>query len=100
MDEPKIGGIIKTAVVTAFTLAAALIWKDVISHAIEVLFPTSILLYEFLAAIIVTILAIIAIYLILKTEVSAENFFRRMMEAEEKGKKQASKIRKKLEKNQ
>ncbi len=96
IDEPNIGGIIKTAVVTAFTLAAALIWKDVISHAIEVLFPTSILLYEFIAAIIVTILAIVLIYLILKTEVSAENFFRRMLEAEEEGKKKAKKIGKKL----
>ncbi len=84
MDEPTIGGIIKTAVVTAFTIAAALIWKDVITHTIEALFPTSILLYEVIAAVIVTILVIIAIYLILKTEIGAERFFQRLRKNEEK----------------
>ncbi|MBT3323518.1 hypothetical protein HN681_01635 [archaeon] len=72
MDEISTVRIIKTSIVTAFTLVAAFIWRDVIIDAIDLFFPTSAIYYEFLAAIIVTIFVIIAIYITLKTESEAE----------------------------
>lgn len=78
MSKITIGGIIKTSIVTAFTIAAALIWKDVIEEIIKVLFPSDILFYKFIFAIIATILVVIAIYLILKTEESAEGFWKEL----------------------
>lgn len=65
-------GIIKTAIVSAFSLATAFIWRDVIIEAIEVVFPAQELLFKFLAAVVSTIIVIIAIYVFLKTEKEAE----------------------------
>ena len=65
--------IIQTAIVSALTFAAALIWKDAIIGAIDYFFPTGPqLIYKFLVAIIVTILVVVAIYIIFKTEEETE----------------------------
>ncbi len=73
MMRPTIPGIIKTSIVTAFTIAAALIWKDVIIETIELLVPTGgALFYKLFAAVLSTVLVVIALYVILKTESEAE----------------------------
>jgi len=82
MDGISVGGIVKTSIVTAFMIAAALIWKDFISEAIEIFFPQEVLFYKFIAAIIATIFVIIAIYIILKTEEEAEIVFDKVMDYE------------------
>lgn len=71
-NEITVGGIVKTSIVTAFTIAAALIWKDVITESINIFYPAGGLLYKFMAAIVATIFVVIAIYVILKTELEAE----------------------------
>jgi len=66
-------GVIKTAIVSAFTIATALIWKDFISGVIiKIVPPSELLFYQFLAALISTIILIIVLYLILKTGSEAE----------------------------
>ena len=77
MNDLSIRNIAKTSVVYAFSLTAALIWKDVIIDAIDLFFPSSAIYYEFLAAIIVTIFVVIAIYITLKTESEAEYLFKK-----------------------
>ena len=78
MVKTTIESIITTSIITAFTIAAALIWKDVIIGVIELFLPTSDeLLYKLVAAILATIFVIIAIYLILKTEYKAIDIFDR-----------------------
>ena len=73
------GNIIKTSVVTAFTIAAALIWVDVISQAIRIFVPpSSQLMYKFIAAIIATIFVVIAIYTVQRTESEAELVFKKL----------------------
>lgn len=73
MPKTTISGIVNTSIITAFTIAAALIWKDVIMAVIEVFVPPNQkLLYQFLAALIATLLVVIAIILILKTEQEVE----------------------------
>jgi len=85
MKKITIGGIIKTSIVSAFTIATALIWKEVILDAIESFFPTGdILLYEFFAAIIATILVVVAIYLILKAEDETEIVMRKLKKPRKK----------------
>ncbi|MBL7052101.1 MAG: hypothetical protein ISS01_03345 [Nanoarchaeota archaeon] len=77
MNSISVARIVKTSIVSAFTLTAAFIWRDVIIDAIELYFPTSTIFYEFLAAIVVTIFVIIAIYITLKTESEAEHLFKK-----------------------
>ena len=72
MARVTIHHIVKTSIVTAFTIAAAFIWKDVIIEIIEVVVPASeALFYKFLAAILATVFVVIAIYAILKTDYGA-----------------------------
>lgn len=60
---------IHTAIITAFTIAAALVWKDVIDAAIDRFIPApEALLFKLLAALLATLAVIIAILLVLKTE--------------------------------
>lgn len=76
MRKVTISGIVKTSIVTAFTIAAALIWKDVIIATINLIFPPQdFLFYQFLAATIATIIVVISIYVILKTEQQTEKAF-------------------------
>ena len=79
MMRPTIPGIIKTSIVTAFTIAAALIWKDVIIETIELLVPTGgALFYKLFAAVLSTVFVVIALYVILKTEYEAEVVFKKL----------------------
>ncbi|MBR9704383.1 hypothetical protein GOV12_03155 [Candidatus Pacearchaeota archaeon] len=75
-NQVTVSSIIKTSVVTAFTLTAAFIWKDVILEIVELLFPSqNQLFFKFLVAIITTVFVILAIYIFLKTEREAEIVF-------------------------
>ena len=72
-NEVSISGIVKTSIVTAFTIATALIWKDFIENLIKTFVePSQALKYQFLAASFSTIFVIIAIYFILKAESEVE----------------------------
>lgn len=65
---------IHTALISAFTLTAALLWGDAIIAAIKQFVPPqNLLFYEFVVAIIATLLLILAIYLIFKTESEVEH---------------------------
>jgi hypothetical protein len=65
---------IHTALITAFTLTAALLWRDTIVAVIEYLVPPKEkVIYEFLVAIIATMILILAIYIIFKTESEARH---------------------------
>ena len=76
--KTTIKSIVQTAIVSAFTIAAALIWKDVIVDFIDVFVPPArSLWYKLIAAIIATLLVIIAIYLMLETETEAEELVKR-----------------------
>jgi len=73
-DNISIAGIVKTSIVTALTIAAALIWKDFIENLIKTFVePSQALKYQFIAAIIATIFVIISIYLILQAESEVEH---------------------------
>lgn len=71
-DKVTIGGIVKTSIVTAFTIAAALIWKDLFTAAIELFYPQDVLFYQFVGALIATVFVIAAIFVTLRTEQEAE----------------------------
>src|SRR3989338_9193278 len=78
MVKEDIAEIIKTSLITAFTIAAALIWKDFIEVLLKAIIPESKqLLSQFIAAILATVLVIIAIYFILKTEDEFEKIIRK-----------------------
>ena len=78
MTLVTIRSIVQTSIVTAFTIAAALIWKDVITEFIESVVPAgNTLMYKFIAAVVATLLVIVAIYVLLETEQEAEKVFRR-----------------------
>lgn len=78
MEKVEVKEIIKTSIITAFTIAAALIWKDVIVDFINVVIPPSNqLVYKLLAAILATIFVVIAIFLVVKTEDEAEYVVKR-----------------------
>ncbi|MFH1256764.1 MAG: DUF5654 family protein [Candidatus Diapherotrites archaeon] len=73
------GGIVKTSLVTAFTIAVALIWKDFIVEVIALLVPPGEeVLYKFIAAVLSTAAVIIAIYLVLETESEAETLVKKI----------------------
>ncbi|MFH1585178.1 MAG: DUF5654 family protein [archaeon] len=74
MSKITIGSIIKTSIITAFTIATALIWKDIIINTIHYFVPTTErqLFYEFIVAIIATIIIIVVIYLILQAQKETE----------------------------
>lgn len=79
MAEASIESIIKTSIITAFTITVALIWKDVITEIIELIIPSgSELFYKFIAAIIATLLVIIVIYIILETEYGAKKILKKL----------------------
>ena len=70
---------IEQAIIYAFTLAVALIWKDVILDMIEVIVPAKEeLLAKILTAIIATIFVIVIIFLFLRTESQAESVLKKI----------------------
>ena len=73
---------IEQAIIYAFTLAVALIWKDVILDIIEVIVPAKEELFaKILTAIIATILVIVIVYLIIRTESQAESVYKKFKHA-------------------
>lgn len=76
--KPGVKEIIQSSLVMAFTIAAALIWKDVITEVIETFVPAGDeLLFKVFGAIFATILVILGIYLTVKTESGAEEVIER-----------------------
>ena len=79
MNKTPIRRAVETSIITAFTIATAFIWKDVILDFIGVVVPASEqLLFKFLTALLSTIILAGAIYLIIKTEKEAEYVMRRI----------------------
>jgi len=74
--KPNLKEIIHSAIITALTIAAALIWKDVIVAGIELFVPPSEeFLYKLLGAVVATVIVIAAIVLFVKTESEAEDAY-------------------------
>ncbi len=79
MSKITVSNIIKTSIVTAFTIAAALIWKDVIVEFIELVVPSGgTLPYKVIAAVLATGFVIVAIYALLETESEANRMIKKM----------------------
>ena len=76
MERESIESVINSAIITAFTIAAALIWKDVIVEVIEIFFPQEALFYKFAAAIASIFLVVIIILIIMKTEDEASKIIK------------------------
>jgi hypothetical protein len=71
--------ILKTAIVSAFTFAVALIWRDFFVSFLEIFVPTgNAIYYELIFAIIATIFIIFMIYVFIRTEREAEYLLRKM----------------------
>lgn len=78
VGEITIGGIIKTSIVTAFTIATALIWKDIIMEIISLFVPfEKQLFYKLTVAIIATIVIVLIIYALLQAQKETEVVWRR-----------------------
>jgi len=70
-----VSDVITTSIISAFTIAAALIWRDVVTDIIMILVPIGDrIYYKALAAVIATVFVIIAIYIVLNAEKKAEHF--------------------------
>jgi len=70
----KTSEIIKGAIIGAFTIATALIWKDVFTAVIQTFVPASErLLSQFVAATVATVLIIVTLKVFLSTEETAEH---------------------------
>ncbi|MBN2422250.1 hypothetical protein JXB41_03410 [Candidatus Woesearchaeota archaeon] len=64
------------AIIPAFTIATAFIWKDVILDVIEMFVPQGKdIYYKLLAATLSTLLIVVIVFIILQTESTAENYF-------------------------
>ncbi|MCD6558016.1 MAG: hypothetical protein J7K31_03235 [Candidatus Aenigmarchaeota archaeon] len=76
----NIRGVFLAAIVSALSFVAALFWRDAISATIDAIIPKGHgLIYKYLAAFIVTILAAISIYLMYRAEkLREEEFFRKL----------------------
>lgn len=78
MRPTSIKKIINTSLISAFTIAAALIWKDVIIEGISIFFPSQDqFVIKLLVAIIATVLIVVSIYTIMKTESEAEMVYQK-----------------------
>lgn len=88
MTKITIGSIIKTSIVTAFTIATALIWKDVIINTIHYFVPVAEkqLFYELIVAVVATIIIIIVIYLVLEAQHETEIVWRNLKKRNKKRK--------------
>lgn len=64
--------VIKGFIISVFTIATALIWKEVIWALVSKLFQEHALFYQFATAILATVIAIILIYIFLETEDEVE----------------------------
>jgi hypothetical protein len=79
MKKTPIIRAIEASIITAFTIAAAFIWKDVILDFIQfVVPPKEQLLYKFFTALFSTAVLAAAIYVIIQTESEAELVMKRI----------------------
>ncbi|MBU0466416.1 MAG: hypothetical protein KJ718_04975 [Nanoarchaeota archaeon] len=91
---------IDAAILSAFSIATALIWKDVVIDIIEMVAPPKeALIYKIIVATVATVLLIIVLYIILKTESEAEFVMKKLKSGNVKfvkapSKPQASQIQK------
>ena len=84
MSDQNIRFRIEQAVIYGFTLVVAFFWKDVIEEFIEVIVPPSEELFaKFITAILATVLIIIMIYSILRTEKHAEKMLKQIKKTQE-----------------
>jgi Mg2+/citrate symporter len=73
MGSKKIASTIQASLITAATIATALIWKDVIVDVIEVIVPpTEELTVKLITALLATLVVVVGLYLLLQTEEEAE----------------------------
>lgn len=101
MEKTSIEGVINSSIITAFTIAAALIWKDVIVEVIEIFFPQEALFYKFIAAIIATLLVVFIVLIIMKTEDEANKIIKDLRKiSKTKRKKILKEITKEIEKTE
>jgi len=78
MEKTPIRRAVETSIITAFTIATAFIWRDVIVGFIEAIVPPSEeIFYKFLTAIIATIILAVATFFVLKADYEAEHVMRR-----------------------
>jgi hypothetical protein len=78
MVDISVKKIIQTALVSALTFTVALIWKETILEAIALFVPAEAeLFYKFIVAVIATIIVVLSIVLILKTEEETEYLIRK-----------------------
>ena len=84
MSDQNIRFRVEQAVITGFTLVVAFIWKDIIEEFIEVIVPPGEELFaKFITAILATILVVIMIYIILRTEKQAEKMLQQIKKTQE-----------------
>lgn len=70
--------VLETSIIPGFTIAAALIWKDVIVEALGTIWPHDGRLFsQVIAAVVTTVLVAIAVYVLLETEEEAEKVLNR-----------------------
>ena len=86
MKKITFGGIIKTSIVTGFTIAVALIWKEVLVEAVAYFFPAEELLFKFFVAVIATIIVVFIIYFVLQAERETEIVFSKLTHKSKKRK--------------
>lgn len=73
--------IVRSSIVTAFTIAAALIWKDVFTEAVDRFIPPGDhLAAQFVSAAIATTLIIVSLKAFLSGEEKAEEMVEHMLE--------------------
>lgn len=71
--DKKIKEVIRAGIITAFTFVTALIWRDVLVQSIEIFVPLGEeLKYKFLLATIATLVLMLVIFIIMKTESEVE----------------------------
>jgi hypothetical protein len=71
--------ILKTSVISAFTFAVALIWRDFFVVFVEHFVPQSnAIYYQLVFAILVTLIVAVAIYVFVRTEREAEYLFNKI----------------------
>lgn len=84
MSNQNIRFRIEQAIIYGFTLVVAFFWKDVIEEFIEVIVPPGEELFvKFITAILATILIIVMIYAILRTEKQADRILKQIKKTEE-----------------
>lgn len=67
--RPSIKKAVHAAIISAFAITTALIWRDVVIEAVELMVgPQDALIWKFIIAVIATIILVIALSIILKTE--------------------------------